>query len=235
MHPDPDELGPDASSFAHLFEVGSTLEPEDFDRVEPPEDLWNNIASRLDDPVAVPDTEAPSASDPAPPSAAIDAVGVGSDDRAIEESVRDLNDRRRRRMVLVGAAAAVVLVVAGAIGIGLSQRDDRSRVEVLATARLDVLEGSATAQAELVRTGGQDRLVVTADNLAPAPAGTHYELWLIDRNVTDPRSLGPMTGSTEVAVPSTIDPAEFPVVDISLQQDGTRAHSGQSLLRGTLE
>ena len=50
---------------------------------------------------------------------------------------------------------------------------------------------------------------------APAPAGSKYELWLIDRGVTDPRSLGTITGTEDVVVPSSIDPDEYAIVDIS--------------------
>ena len=135
---------------------------------------------------------------------------------------------------MVSLAVAAVLVVIGAIGVGVVTQND-NRAEVVASTTLDVLEGSASATAQVVRVGDEDRLVVTAQNMEPAPPGTHYELWLVDPDVTDPRSLGPMTGTTEVTVPDSIDLSEYPVVDISLQQDGMVAHSGLSLLRGTLQ
>ena len=43
-----------------------------------------------------------------------------------------------------------------------------------------------------------------------------------------------MTGSTSVPVPAGIDPDEYAVVDVSLQEQGQTEHSGHSLLRGTL-
>ncbi|CAB4924171.1 unannotated protein [freshwater metagenome] len=142
--------------------------------------------------------------------------------------------RNRGRNIVLAAAAAVAILVVGAVGIRLAD-SSRSSTELVASTNLDVLEGPATAQAKLVRSGDTERLVVTAKNMPAAPAGSHYELWLVDPAVTKPQSLGPMTGSTEVVIPESLDPAVFPVVDISLQQNGTHVHSGHSLLRGTLQ
>ena len=221
MHPDPDELGEDAPSLARVVEIGSSLEDADFERVPPPEGLWDSIAARLD--------EEPQQA-PAPEDAAQDRP---REDATSDEAVVVPLAPRRRPAMWIGAAAAVAVVIAGIVGVTLS-RDDTSR-EVVASATLEVLEGPATASAELVRTDDGDRLIVTAQDMPPAPEGSHYELWLVDPEVTDPRSLGPMTGSTEIVVPSTIDPADYPVVDISLQADGQQEHSGHSLLRGTLQ
>ena len=51
MPRDPDELGPDSEQFAHVLDVGATLEPADFERIDPPAELWDSIAARLDEPV----------------------------------------------------------------------------------------------------------------------------------------------------------------------------------------
>jgi hypothetical protein len=82
---------------------------------------------------------------------------------------------------------------------------------------------------------GTTHLVIDASNMAPPPAGSSYELWLIDRKVSDPRSLGTVTGSEDIVVPSSIDPKTYAIVDISLEpDDGDHRHSGHSLMRGTL-
>ena len=226
MHADPDELGPDAESFVRVIDLGSSLDASDFERIEPPEGLWDSIAARLGEAdrsadaeiTRVPTIEA--------------AASVTADDP--QDRVVSLDEHRRSRRTLVTAAAAAVLLVVGAVGIGVASRET-SGTEVVASTTLDVLEGPATASAKLIRTGDDERLVVTARDMPPAPPGTHYELWLVDPAVTDPRSLGAMTGTTEVTVPASIDTDEFPVVDISLQDDGAIAHSGHSLLRGTLQ
>jgi len=255
MHPDPDDFGDDAASFARLHELGATLDDADFERFDPPPGLWDSIAARLGEqeqqPAPAPltevdlrdhdtgdhdpgdhDTSDHDQADPGPLTQQFAAIAP--DHRVSDDALIRLDDRRRPRSVLVGIAAAIVLVVVGAVGIGLATRDSTG-TEVVASTTLDTLEGGATARAELIRSGDGDRLKVIAQNMEPAPPGTHYELWLVDPDVTDPRSLGPMEGSTEVVVPSTIDPDEFPIVDISLQPDGTHQHSGHSLLRGTLQ
>ena len=69
--------------------------------------------------------------------------------------------------------------------------------------------------------------------MPPAPAGSKYELWLMDKKIVDAKSLGAVSGSESVVVPSTIDPKKFPVVDISLEPVGTNGtYSGHSLMRG---
>lgn len=133
------------------------------------------------------------------------------------------------------AAAAAIVVVAG---IGLGVVATRSPApETLARAELEQLEplGRTKASVRLVEEDGTTHLVIDASDMAPPPPGSKYELWLIDDEVTDPRSLGAVTGSDDVVVPPSIDPATHPIVDISLEpDDDDHQHSGHSLMRGTL-
>lgn len=232
MSPDPDDLGALAEEFGRVVDVGSSIAEADFEQFDPPPGLWDDIAARLstaDQPnvIAGPgsagDTTAP---DPAAGDRADAPAGPGRD-------VVDLTARRRSRTRQLLAAAAVVVLAAGTVGV-LSTRDAGPSRELVASVELEVLAGPATAQAELVEVDGERRLVIDAEGMPPAPEGQHYELWLIDPEVTDPRSLGPMTGSTEVTIPDSVDPAEYPIVDINLQEDGVEEHSGNSLLRGSL-
>ena len=199
----------DSEEFGHLLLLGADLTESDFDLVTPPADLWDRIAAgvSLAEPTVLADRR--------------DSGGRGG-------------SRNSGRRIVFAAAAAVLILVAGAVGIGLVD-SSRTSTEVVASTTLDVIEGPATAQAKLLRSGNTERLVVTTENMPAAPAGSHYELWLVDPKVTSPQSLGPMTGSTEVLIPASIDPAIYPVVDISLQENGTHDHSGHSLLRGTLQ
>ena len=157
-----------------------------------------------------------------------------------QQVVTNLATRRRRigggrrTRYLLAAAAAVVAVATGS-AILLESRQPAERV--VAKATLQQLEplGDTSASARLVERDGTTRLVVDARSMPPAPAGEDYELWLIDTNVSDPRSLGVVTGSEEVRVPASIDPKTHPIVDISLEPtDGDHRHSGHSLMRGTL-
>ena len=200
----------DSEEFGHLLLLGADLTESDFDLVTPPADLWDRIAAGV------------SLAEPT----------VLADRR--DSGRRSGGSRNSGRRIVFAAAAAVLILVAGAVGIRLVD-SSRTSTEVVASTTLDVIEGPATAQAKLLRSGNTERLVVTTENMPAAPAGSHYELWLVDPKVTSPQSLGPMTGSTEVLIPASIDPAIYPVVDISLQENGTHDHSGHSLLRGTLQ
>ncbi len=59
---------------------------------------------------------------------------------------------------------------------------------------------------------------------------------MIDEGVTRLVSLGPLRPDGTYDLPDTIDPRDFPVVDVSVEPvDGDPTHSGDSRLRGTLE
>ena len=213
-----DPLDPDSDSgeFANLVLLGASLSESDFELMTAPTDLWDRIAAGV------------SLAEPT----VLTQPTVLADRR--DSGRRSGGSRNSGRRIVFAAAAAVLILVAGAVGIRLVD-SSRTSTEVVASTTLDVIEGPATAQAKLLRSGNTERLVVTTENMPAAPAGSHYELWLVDPKVTSPQSLGPMTGSTEVLIPASIDPAIYPVVDISLQQNGTHDHSGHSLLRGTLQ
>ena len=58
-------------------------------------------------------------------------------------------------------------------------------------------------------------------------------MWLIDSQVEGMISLGPFRGNGDYPIPSSVDPADFPIVDISIEpSDGVPTHSGVSILRG---
>jgi len=217
------------AEFGHLTQVAALLTEFDFELTSPPAELWDNIVSGL----AVADRTLVSIEPEPEPE--LELVKPELLEQAVLSDPRkQASQSQRGRNIFLAAAAAVLVLVVGAVGIRLA---DSSRVstEQVASVNLDVLEGPATAEAKLLRTGDTERLVVTAKNMPAAPVGSHYELWLVDPKVTSPHSLGPMTGSTEVVIPASIDPKLYPVVDISLQKNGSHVHSGRSLLRGTLQ
>lgn len=200
-----------------LADLLADLTDEDAERSEPPADLWAAIASRVADDASGHD---------APP------------------VVLSMTDRRRPSVSRLPwlAAAAVAAIVAGGGAIWAAVRDTPADTlpseRLLATAELDQLEplGSTRASARLVDEGGRRHLVIDAQNMAAPPEGSEYEVWLIDPEVTDPRSLGTVSGSDDIVIPSSIDPAKYPIVDISLEpRDGDHQHSGHSLMRGTLQ
>lgn len=216
----------DAAEQERLVRAVRSLRDEPVELLDPPPDLWARIRAEVDDGRPDVDAGAPTAA----PS--IEVISTAAESPAPPVVVPM---RRRPQMLL--AAAAVVALLAGVAGVVLAIRNDAPSTVVVATADLDQLEplGSAAASARLVERDGVTHLVIDTSDMPPAPDGSEYELWLIDRGATDPRSLGVVTGSADVVVPTTIDPTDHPLVDISLEPvDGDDAHSGHSLMRGEL-
>ena len=61
------------------------------------------------------------------------------------------------------------------------------------------------------------------------------EVWMINPDVTQLISLGPIRSDGIYDLPAGLDPAAFPIVDVSFESfDGNPQHSGNSVLRGEL-
>lgn len=229
MRPDPDELGPDAEGMDRVLDVLSTTSDADLPLEDPPSGLWDSIAARLDD-------EPSLVVEPEPLVAPATTAAPDVSDAPAAEVV-DLAARRRRGWVLVAAAAAAMVLVAGSVGL-IRTREDSTQ-ELVASVELDALADRGTGEAELVEVDGEQRLVVRTADLGTAPEGTHFEMWLINPDITDMHSLGELPAGAEVVeveVPAGVDPGEFPIVDINVQQDDQVQHSGvdTSVLRGVL-
>ena len=215
-----------------LLEVEALLRSLDADDLSapppPPPGVWAAIQSEL--------TESGDLVAPATPT-------------VTSTPVVSLAEHRSRRLGTYRwlAAAAVVAVVAGAIAVVATRGGDPS--EVVATAQLtwdpeafNPLGADASARAELVqRDGGYEIVLDDAVLPAVAASGADLELWMIstdaDGEITDvqPVSLVDPSDPGTYAVPSNLDPDTYTVVDISIEpRDGDTAHSGESILRGTL-
>lgn len=143
---------------------------------------------------------------------------------------------RRAPLMVAAAAAALVFIIAGA----LATRALRSAgPEVAAGAELvntDLpVQSDATAAVELlVDDEGEYRLDIDLSAVPDSGDGV-LELWIIDENVESMFSLGAIDGDGRFELPPGVDPADFPIVDISVEPlDGDPTHSGQSVLRGVL-
>ncbi len=231
-HEDFDDAPFDETDFDREIELVRAVAADPVELVDAPADLWSHIAA-----AAAAEMESDPRSDPggmqdAAPDAAHEGVAP----------VVDLSARRRRWTTVLISAAAVVAVIAG-VGVFAATRPDPAPTE-LAAAELLPYEGAqvgeAAGQVELIDDGDQLTLRVDMRDLpAPAP-GTFYELWLIDPTTGEPVSVATMKDgssdvATEIAVPSGTDPAQFDVVDVSVQEeDAGPEHSGNSVLRGTL-
>ena len=104
---------------------------------------------------------------------------------------------------------------------------------VVAAAALAPLGDAGEGSAELVDSDGSLQLRLSTNDL---DAGDGFlEVWVISPDVTQLVSLGPLRADGVYDLPQGLDPAAFPIVDVSVEPiDGDPTHSGASVLRGEL-
>jgi anti-sigma-K factor RskA len=142
---------------------------------------------------------------------------------------------------LAGGLAAVLLAVGVGAGVLLGGGDGtpspppRAAGQPVALAQFGSAPAGAGARA-LVSEGGGTRTVRLAAHGLPANGhGSFYEVWMI-RDASHMVSLGTFRvgpdGRGRVTLPVSVDPAEYPIMDVSLEpDDGNPAHSHDSVLR----
>jgi hypothetical protein len=211
----PDDEWP--ADFGSLRTLARTITDDDRVRAAPPADLWDRIATEALD---------PSLESVGEPSPVAEVGGVAP--------VIDLAGRSRRRprgTWLLAAAAAVAAVVVLGVWAYVGGQD-----EVVGTADLAALGEVGSGRAELLDDHGTIRLHVELDEV-DAGDDAYLELWMIQS--TEPLrlvSLGPVRGDGTYDLPPGLDPASFPVVDVSIEHfDGDASHSGESIVRGELQ
>ena len=207
----PDEQFDDAD-MAQLGDLVRRAGSDEIGWEPPPAGLWDRIAASLDAPAAA-------VAEPLP-----------ADEPATGANVVPIGHRRRSWWIGVAAAAAVVAIgVTAALALGRDGGDG----QVVSAVELERLGPSGSGRAELVDEDGNFQLRV---DTAELDAGDGYlELWLIDPSVTRLVSLGPLRPDGVYDVPTGVDPADFPIVDVSVEPvDGDPTHSGESVLRGEL-
>lgn len=208
------------------------------DLVEPADGVWGRIHSALGLSDAVADRPVLADVDDPPNGGAADR----STESAVVAPVRVLIERRRRRAWLpVAAAACAVGLVGGIVGGAWWQSTrEAESAPVIAEAQLDPLPGwVATGRAYVEKSGDGQRVVVVdvIDAGAGAEAGADLrEVWLLTADATGLVSVGLLDGASgRFSIPAGIDLSEYPVVDVSAEpEDGNPAHSGDSIVRGTL-
>jgi len=142
---------------------------------------------------------------------------------------------RGRWIPLAAAAAAVVIVGGIAVAVSLQQGPS---VEVLAAAELGALPEWVGAVGEAVvevSDDGERNVVVTME--PDGAVGGYREVWLISEDLSDLVSIGVLEGEGgRFVIPQGIDLEDYPIVDVSDEPlDGNPDHSGNSIVRGTLE
>ena len=216
------------------------------------------VASAAPSTEAAPASEAASAEEAdsaeehaaAPAGHTLHAVPRASDSPPLTGSVRTgsmsagTGERARRRrgaskrgrwISLVAAAAAVVIV--GGIAITASLQRGPS-VEVLAAVELGALpdwEGAAGDAVVELSDDGERNVVVTM--ASDGAVDGYREVWLISEDLSALVSVGVLEGENgRFVIPAGIDLEDYPIVDVSDEPlDGNPDHSGNSIVRGTLE
>ena len=201
-----------AAELREVVDLGRTLSDDDRRPGPPPAALWDRIAEAI-----------------------ADAPEADATVRTLPVRASDASRRPATGRIVSMVAVAAALVALGVLALVALAGDDT--VSVVETAALEPLEGSrATGSAELVVDGERRELRVDTTGLTPR-SGDYYELWLLDDDVTQLVSLGPVDPDRPgtFRVPPGLDVSKLRVVDVSVEPlDGVPTHSGESVLRGTL-
>ena len=142
--------------------------------------------------------------------------------------------RQAHRRAWFGAAAVVVaaLALAGGLLISGGARDNVVAQATLSNEGLSPLGSESSGKAKIIQRGGSYLLQLDVSRLPQEPS-SYIEVWLIDSQVKGMVSLGPFHGNGNYLIPSGVDPARFPIVDVSIEpSDGVPTHSGVSIVRG---
>lgn len=214
-----------------------TRASEDVTLAAPPEHVWDRIAAeiaRTPQQAAAPATE---------PERAAELASGGTRSGAQHHAVARRSRPRRRRALALAIAGVGVLAVVLGIGVasgivpGLPRGDTET---VLANTELAALPGwsGTTGRAELERDqdGRVTLLVDLHGERGRSGTGPLREVWMMRSDLGGLVSVGYLDGDQgRFTVPDGVDTAEFPVVDVSAEaDDGDPAHSGDSIVRGTL-
>ena len=228
----------EVDELAHLAGVGRSVNSQV--RIETPSpEVWRRIATELglkeSEPAVAPSP--PTANNAHPSTSTIEPTApAAATPVAAPTQIRSARNRRGRRIFALAVAAALALIVGVGGGIAWERRTPSETV--LAQADLSALPdwAGARGQATLERdAAGNQVLVVTVET--PRPVAGFQEVWLIDPTVTGMQSIGLLTEPTQrFQLPAGLDVTQFPIVDVSAEPpNGVPAHSGDSIVRGTLD
>ena len=207
-------------------------------RVTPPPSVWTAIAAATGvEARPRPEEVARHAGSVEPmPFIEPDAPKETASTRAPVPSPRSWRSRLDTRLLAVAAAGLVFGLVGGVIGNRVLTDDGEPTAPVIAATELAGLPAAPTAsgKADVVRTAQGRTLDLDVRKLGAADG--FYEVWLIDPTVTKMVPVGVLSGGQgRFVLPAGVDLADYPLVDVSVEPlDGNPAHSGKSVLRGTL-
>lgn len=169
-----------------------------------------------------------------PPEGLLDRILAEVSPEARVVPLRRTPRARRLLAPLAGAAAAVAAVAVLAVVLGDGGGASPAARAAIAGGAVPEVEGEAL----LYEDAGAGVVRVTLRNVPPAPAGHHYEVWVLPRGGDAMESLGTFTESgerveLELELPG---PGSWAAIDVSVEEDGgPPAHSDTSLAGGVFE
>lgn len=159
------------------------------------------------------------------------------DDIRGEATVVPLRPRTHRLRGWTAGAVGAAVAAAAAIAIGVSLSGDGLGTPDATAAIVGKSVPDVRGEARLYDAGaGGGHVLVTLQNVPPAPSGHHYEVWVLREGTTEMESVAvftPVSDTVEldVALPG---PGQYVAVDISVEEDGgPPEHSPTSLATGT--
>ncbi|MBB2986266.1 anti-sigma factor [Terracoccus luteus] len=202
-----------------------------------PDTVWAAVAARLDSPASGgvggdPEPGLPPATRPTSPT-----PPTPTRTQPDELAARRERTRSPRLVGWAAGIAAAGLVIGLLTGRALWREPAQTAPTTVAQVTLDTLDTRQRGgDASVVRT--RTGVDLTVDTTTPLDAGDGYlEVWLINRDLKRMVSVGVLRGEGTASFPITqslIDQG-YTVVDISKEHfDDQPAHSGDSLLRGSL-
>ena len=147
--------------------------------------------------------------------------------------------QRRRLIAPILAGAFAVVVATGAVLVAtnaFAPKTEAPKPTILAEARLTALPGweGTSGEAILEKTASGRQVIVTVSQPRNIPG--YREVWLISNDLTKLISVGVLEGTRgSFTIPADVKIADYPILDVSSEMpDGNPAHSGASIVRGTL-
>jgi hypothetical protein len=234
----------EVSELGHLSQVGRTISdhftletpsPAVWDRIRDQLGIGSEFSSALVPPPTGDAETDEGAAEPEPPASRSLVAVPSSTDQPVPERIDRPTPARRR--VLSLALAAGLALLAGIGGTLAWQQFTSTSDTVISSAQLQALpdwsgaSGEATLEED---AAGNKVLVITM--VTPRPVDGIQQVWLADSTATAMTPIGPLSQPGQrFPLPKDLDVSRFPLVDISVQQPGGNpAHSGNSIVRGTL-